>query len=171
MGKLGNLIGKTIAGVMSIAATAVISVLVQRYFEGITTTPNSSLPLSFPEIIQGTTRQNSGDVTPAASASSDQPLPENSGTAPLSEVTSPDPLQAETQIDPTINPLNSSVNPRNEPSLEQNSAPNVAGDTALGDTAAADNTQVGISLEDPAHPRESRDSNIMNTFWDKLKNK
>lgn len=164
MGKLGSLIGKTIAGVMSIAATAVISVLVQRYFEGITTTPNSSLPLALPEIIQGTTRHNAGNVAPASSESPDQPLPENSETAPLPEVASPDPLQAETRIDPNINPRNSSI----EPSVEPNSAP---ANTTLGNTATADNTQVGISLEDAVRPKEPRDSNIMNTFWDKLKNK
>lgn len=148
MDKVGSFIGRTVFGIISIAATAIVSVLVQRYMETITNAPTSILE-SVPTFAP-TEPNEAAPIAPTEVAPVPvEPVPEAIETQPPSQVAEdmPDPLEADTSIDSSTTAPATSVDPNDAP------------------------VQVLFEEEQEVNNTSNNDSDIMQTFWDKLKNK
>lgn len=150
MGKVGNLIGRAVFGVISIAVTAVASVAAQRYLENMMTQAPASLPSPVP--LPEWAQPSPGEVVPQPVSPEETSPPEAVEEVLPERVpervvdSQPNPLETETRIDPVVVPV--------EPA----------------------DPQVGIILEEeqwaedqPANSEGDRpQDNIMDTFWEKL---
>ncbi len=155
---MGKLIGRTIVGIFSITATAIISLLVQRYFDPVLkSTP--VLPLATPGSTSASPPVTATELSPSSpTAATDVPSPVSN---PATDLT-PSPLDQ--PIAPVSNPTPISDLP------PQGVSPASPPDSAVGSVEpTSTSTQPEAAAANPSEPAES--SNLGETLRKRLSDK